>query len=371
MKVDDELSKPALQPTNALAGPSTLPDIYLQPPGPPPPPPYLTSTQDLISRLNLLPAYNKYVRPYALPVGQQPPASAMGTDKGKGKEKDMSEGAVPGDGEEEEGKGEKRLRGSYRQLIKGIPGKHSIKKDEYLTTMMQVPPKQKIAITPFDLRTQREAFSVSLEGLKGWNTVLLVAETPQAREDRKKRRELKKQKLAKAQGQAALAGAGTPAATATPAAAAARTSTPRPGATAGRALPTVQQPRGRTPVGIGTPQSMATPGTAAAPTPASSAPSLHTGPATAPDAGMAKRGVKREREHSQDGVPVQISHGANVNGGAGVAPDMGANGSAAKASFVAGAKAGSAGVRPRPFKKPRLDATGTPNIPLQQPTPHA
>ena len=42
-----------------------------------------------------------------------------------------------------------------------------MKKDDYLTTMMQVPPKQKIRIVPFDQRTQREAFSVSLEGLKG------------------------------------------------------------------------------------------------------------------------------------------------------------------------------------------------------------
>ncbi len=42
-----------------------------------------------------------------------------------------------------------------------------MKKDDYFTNLIQVPPKQKIAITPFDLRTQREAFSVSLEGLKG------------------------------------------------------------------------------------------------------------------------------------------------------------------------------------------------------------
>ena len=42
-----------------------------------------------------------------------------------------------------------------------------MRKDEYLTTIMQLPPKQRIAITPFDQRTQREAFSVSLEGLKG------------------------------------------------------------------------------------------------------------------------------------------------------------------------------------------------------------
>ena len=48
-----------------------------------------------------------------------------------------------------------------------------MKKDDYLTTMMQVPPKQKMAITPFDLKTQREAFSVSLEGLKGVRSPLI------------------------------------------------------------------------------------------------------------------------------------------------------------------------------------------------------
>lgn len=77
-----------------------------------------------------------------------------------------------------------------------------MKKDDYFTNLIQVPPKQKIAITPFDLRTQRDAFSVSLEGLKGvrsststsaithfqqWNIHALVAESSQAREDRKRR----------------------------------------------------------------------------------------------------------------------------------------------------------------------------------------
>lgn len=42
-----------------------------------------------------------------------------------------------------------------------------MKKDEYLVTMMVVPPKQRTQITPFDQRTQREAFTVSPEGLKG------------------------------------------------------------------------------------------------------------------------------------------------------------------------------------------------------------
>jgi hypothetical protein len=47
------------------------------------------------------------------------------------------------------------------------PGKHSIKKDDFLTTIVQVPPKQHIPIAAFDSRTQTEAFTVSLEGLKG------------------------------------------------------------------------------------------------------------------------------------------------------------------------------------------------------------
>jgi len=47
------------------------------------------------------------------------------------------------------------------------PGKHSIKKDDFLTNVVQVPPKQHIPIAPFDSRTQTEAFTVSLEGLKG------------------------------------------------------------------------------------------------------------------------------------------------------------------------------------------------------------
>lgn len=42
-----------------------------------------------------------------------------------------------------------------------------MKRDDYLSTIMQVPPKQRIKITPFDPKTQRDAFTVSLEGLKG------------------------------------------------------------------------------------------------------------------------------------------------------------------------------------------------------------
>lgn len=85
-----------------------------------------------------------------------------------------------------------------------VTGKHSMKKDDFLTTIMLVPPKQRTRIHAFDPRTQEEAFTVSPEGLKGvsrlilptmsselthcqWNINTLVVESAQAREDRKKR----------------------------------------------------------------------------------------------------------------------------------------------------------------------------------------
>ena len=46
-----------------------------------------------------------------------------------------------------------------------------MKKDDYLTTTMLVPPKQHVQITPFDARTQRESFTVSPDGLKGVRVV--------------------------------------------------------------------------------------------------------------------------------------------------------------------------------------------------------
>lgn len=42
-----------------------------------------------------------------------------------------------------------------------------MRKDDYLATLIAVPPKQKNEIKPFSQKTTREAFSVSLEGLKG------------------------------------------------------------------------------------------------------------------------------------------------------------------------------------------------------------
>ncbi|KAJ6619798.1 hypothetical protein B0H10DRAFT_2025071 [Mycena sp. CBHHK59/15] len=340
--------------TNAEAGPSTA--LFLLPSRPPLPPPRLASTHDLLARFALLPAYDKYVRPS--PDDQEQPDNA----KGKARELGASPAPqTPGDpdpDDDDPAKGEKKKKNSYKHLIKGVPGKHSMKKDDYLAGIMQVPPKQRIPITPFDLKTQREAFSVSLEGLKGWNPSALVLESAQAREDRKKRKELKR--LAKAHAaQAAATAAGSPAPAPSPAP---RPSigTPRPGTAAGTPRPRPSLPPVVVPGRVGTPQRTGT----GAGTPTSA---LRTGTPTSAfprtTTPMSARGQKRERE--QDG-------GAN-----GVPPPQGTqNGVAPRAPVpvIVGAKAGIAGARPRPIKKQRMDMQGqardVSGAPVQQqPTP--
>lgn len=123
-----------------------------------------------------------------------------GVDKGKGRElppntspvqgREQSPPGGDGDDEDGTGRGDKKKKNNYKHLIKGIYGasfvggamlqlffshcyhfitigKHSMKKDDYLFTMMQVPPKQRMRIRPFDEKTQADAFTVSMEGLKG------------------------------------------------------------------------------------------------------------------------------------------------------------------------------------------------------------
>ncbi|KAF8071919.1 hypothetical protein FPV67DRAFT_906210 [Lyophyllum atratum] len=431
--------------TNAIAGPSTsrsstpppaqsTSQLFLPPPGPPQThPTYLSSTQDLLARFQLLPSYDKYVRPFAAPsetgldqVGPTPitPGANGILDKGKGKEVEgvpMTPGAGDGgDGDDEDGgKGDKRKRNNYKHLIKGIPGKHSLKKDEYLSTMMMIPPKQRIQITPFDLKTQREAFAVSLEGLKGWNPTALVLETAQAREDRKKRKEAKR--LQKLQAQAVLAaplahpqpiqapvptsatpssfnrppqnpipnGTPRPGSTAPisrptsstavasaarpgsmvprPGSAAQKSAVPRPGSTVPRpgsamprpgstrpTLPPVQVPVGRvaTPLRSGTLGPNTPLRSAATVTPTSANPYL-----LATDS--EKRGKKRERD---DVMPVVNGIGA-TNGHGNIAINS--------PKAVLNARAGTAGIRPRPIKKQRMDTQGHARdvAVTQQPTP--
>ncbi|KAJ7066994.1 hypothetical protein C8F01DRAFT_1119896 [Mycena amicta] len=317
---------------NAAAGPSNL---YLIPPRPSQPPARLASTHDLVTRFHLLPAYDKYVR------DDQPDDNG----KGKAREQPPSPGPqTPGDhdGDDDDPtqlKGEKKRKNSYKHLIKGVPGKHSMKKDDFLAGIMQVPPKQHINIAQFDLKTQREAFSVSLEGLKGWNPNTLIQESAQAREDRKRRKELKRLAKAHAQAAAQAAATGSPLPVATtprPSVGTPRPSvgTPRPSVGTPRPVPrpsvppvTVPSYPSTTPIRTGTP-------TSATPHP------FGVNPFTAPD-----RGVKRERE--PDILP---------NG----------NGVAQQAPVITASKAGIAGARPRPLKKLKTD-----HIPAvhQQPTP--
>jgi len=335
MDSDQRPVSPPQHHENAQAGPSTLPlppPIFLPPSGPPPAPIYLTSTQDLLARFNLLPSYDKYVRPYVTPVGHDhPPTPTPIPDiKGKGKEKEVTSPAAaqtPGDDQDQDqdddgdgpgGKGEKKKKNNYKHLIKGVAGKHSMKKDDYLTRIMQEPPKERMAITPFDLKSL-DAFTVSLEGLKSWNINTLVVESAQAREDRKKRKEAKRLAKAQAIAQPPPIGLGTPQPIPTPGPTPARTGTPKP-------TPAVQIPTG-VPVKVS-----------------------QTGTPTTPN--VERRGKKRERE----------------DGGAGVLG--GANGGGAPPKSALNAKAGLPGIRPK--KKQRVDVPNQPRdipIPVQQPTP--
>ena len=126
---------------------SLMTRIYISfSPVPPPPRQHLHSTQDLLKRFQLLPAYDKYVRPSAVSGsdvgfdGADPitpaPVTPGGVDKGKGREVSGSGGVAvdhshedtglgDGDGDDDDGpggKGEKKKKNSYKHLIKGVPG---------------------------------------------------------------------------------------------------------------------------------------------------------------------------------------------------------------------------------------------------------
>ncbi|EAU85614.2 hypothetical protein CC1G_06327 [Coprinopsis cinerea okayama7 len=390
-------------------------------PVPPPPKLHLECTQDLLARFNLHSAYDRYVRPAVLP-GNETGVGAGGPQtpgsKGKGKEVDvnMAEGGMNtglggghphgGAGEADDddgpgGKGEKKKKNSYKHLIKGLPGKHSMKKDDYLTTIMLIPPKQRIPITPFDVHTQEDAFAVSPEGLKGWNIHALVLESAQAREDRKKKKELKR--LAKLQQQQIQQGLpvtqpSLQAPVPTPAAArpqgvgtpqrnpsGTRTTsggTPRPAST-------VPRP-GSTPVRVSTPNTQAQQATAGTPRstvprpgstvprPGSTVPPPGAGlpprpastkPQVAPPGSGFSGGEPRgkKRAHEEGAVNAVQTNGSQGHGISNGVPN--GNGTPQPRPVI-NAKAGNAGVRPRPVKKPRMDLPGqsNPNI-QQQPTP--
>ncbi|KAG1895358.1 uncharacterized protein F5891DRAFT_1130642 [Suillus fuscotomentosus] len=336
MDVEDDVNQ------NAVAGPSTITQdynfVFLPPPAAHPPPrTFLASTQDILGRFNLHPAYDKHVRPS---IPSQMPLSHASVPP-------LTPGALLPDSDD------KMKKNSYRFLIKSVPGKHSMKKDDYLTTMMQVPPKQRIPITEFDERTQREAFTVSAEGLKGWNVGTLVVESAQAKEDRRKRKELKKLARAQAQGlvpggipgapgtlpppQVAPSNPSQPSAQQPPAASQVQPIHSKPHAPAVTIPPPTASTRTTTP-------------TSAAPRSAVQSSAASQRIDTSALGGM--RGKKRELEDGPALPPNPSVNGASMSIG------------------VAGVRAGSNGVRPRPVKRPRMDIQGQAReMPMQQPTP--
>lgn len=335
MDVEDDLN-------NAVAGPSTITQdsnfVFLPPPAVHPPPrTSLASTQDLLGRFNLHSAYDKHVRPSIPP---QTPLSHASIPP-------LTPAALLPDSDD------KMKKNSYRFLIKSVPGKHSMKKDDYLTTMMLVPPKQRIPIVEFDERTQREAFTVSAEGLKGWNASTLVVESAQAKEDRRKRKELKKLARAQAQGLAPGAAPGAPGTLPPPQVAPSNpnqlSAQPPPAVSQVQFIhskphvPTVSIPAPTASTRITTPTSAA---------PRSAVQSSAASQRTDASALGGMRGKKRELED-----------------GPALPPNSGVNGASISIGVV-GVRAGSNGVRPRPVKRPRMDTQGQAREkPMQQPTP--
>lgn len=333
------------------------------------PPIFFRSTEDLISKFHLFDAYDKYVKNEEQ---EDPEPSSPTADKGKGKGKEKDSLAVPphtpapaaADPDDDEGGAKDKIKKSYKHLIKGVPGasppgyvyrfthgsigKHSMKKDDYLTTMMAMPPKQRLNIQPFDERTQ-EDFSVSLEGLKGvsnaireilarpdppkWNLTTLILESAQAREDRKRRKELKR--LAKAQASVPQTPLPQPSNPASPMTA----STPRPTGPVSR--PTSAKPH-VPPVQVnGLPTSRPGVSTPRTTTPHPlSAPPVSASTLQAKQQQQAIRGIKRPRE---DAVGTPSANPPTPQ----QAPQQ-------TPKAIVGARAGNAGVRPRPIKKQRV-----------------
>lgn len=149
--VSSVLAPPSSSPHPAAAIPLFLPppgqsvvqikfcwifsDPFYSTVGPPQPKQHLVSTQDLLSRFNLVSAYDRYVRPFVIPgnedAGEQP-LTPGGVDKGKGRElppntspvqgREQSPPGGDGDDEDGTGRGDKKKKNNYKHLIKGIYG---------------------------------------------------------------------------------------------------------------------------------------------------------------------------------------------------------------------------------------------------------
>ncbi|GJJ08312.1 hypothetical protein Clacol_002523 [Clathrus columnatus] len=337
--------------SNAQAGPSNLPSPVFPAPQPlPRPKQYLHCTQDLLGIFGLLPMYDKHVRPHLRSLPDQDPT------KSKGKEKELEqdqEREKEKEGEEEgEGGEKKKKKDNYKHLIKGIPGKHPMKKDQYFQDLLKAPPKQKAHIQPFDTRTLLEGFYVTPTGLPSYNKASIEGADPREKEAKRLKRERRRaekeerQKVLQQQQQQVQTSGST---ASTPAVVS--STTPR---TVGTPVPIVRNLTGtpltktkplnsRSSPHPGTPlaaSSRATPTPTAKPLQATGTMLTTASPITS--VADSKRGIKREYESSQPSLRSQLPTPESNN-------------------------------QPRPPKKRRL-GSGTPqpvpSLPLQQPTPH-
>ncbi|KAI0030122.1 hypothetical protein K488DRAFT_88058 [Vararia minispora EC-137] len=329
--------------SHPVAGPSTLfpvSPLFLLPPAPIAPPPLLTCSEDILQRFHLLPAYDKFVRPVPGPVPSDKSTNhPPNPDKGKGKEK---EGDDNGEGVEDEVEKDWRRQNNYRYLIKGLPGSHSTKKDNFLGDKVNAPPKQHIDVVPFEFPLERNPFIVDGLGIPGWAGKF---DEETSKEERRRRKEAKRQAKMAAVG---LTQIDTSVAASTPAPA---TSTPT---TATPVVQSAARARDNTPR-----------------------------PATPTNTTAPPRGVKREREPDEPSHP-PMTGGRPANGVASSYSPPNANGAtpaAVRPAQINGTmthpvaatngRAGVEGARPRP-KKPRMDIQGQARemlAPAQQPTP--
>jgi len=193
------------EPSPLHAGPSSLP--FFPPPMPRThhPPRLINSTQDLLGRLRITSSYDSFVRPYLRSTGQGKVDGAT-EEKGKGKLVEiqsmdgvmengtalvstMGAGTTGGGALEDSAGGgkKKRFEHGYKTFISDLPGKHSSKKDTYLTNLVQQPPKQRIDITPFDSRTL-EGFQLAQGVLQGFNQAIWLSDDKEKKKKKKKNR---------------------------------------------------------------------------------------------------------------------------------------------------------------------------------------
>ncbi|KAG8996398.1 hypothetical protein FRB90_012750 [Tulasnella sp. 427] len=199
------------------AGPSTLPfyTIATVRKGPPHLRTRLHPSQDLITRLGLLPAFDNLVRPFIRVPGSAADgdgaagaAPSVVDEKGKGKEVDLGrmqgvEGPdgqpiqVPpsaatgaaGPGKPDSVEDKKEHKNGWRSLVQPqVSGKFSTKKDTYLGDLVSYQARQPVKIRPFDLGTLK-GFALE-EGQLDAPTLQQLGLGPDDKKKKKKKKKL-------------------------------------------------------------------------------------------------------------------------------------------------------------------------------------